>query len=404
MSSQKIKNSLLLAVTGRLQLAITFLGTIMGLGILIVGFQLFSDLNGLLKSQKDLMNGDFLVVHKKIGLLNTLSGKPGTFSQEEIQELEKVKGIKSVGTFLVGKFKTSLEINAGPAAAMGGLKTELFLEAVSNEFLDIQNTDWSWKPGEQEVPLVIPEDYLQLYNLGFAGAQGLPLIPQNLLKSVRFQLTLKGKDKNLAYTGKIAGFSKRIHSILVPRNFLEFNNQALAPGRTQEPARIVIWAKDPAAPEIESFLSKQGWEWNQDKLKSGKLQSLLFSLVLVIGGFGLAVVFLSLTGLIQYLQLLSFRSAYEVQTLYLLGFRRKDIEKPYHLFAAKLLGSALIITLLFLILAQNAWSNWLSERGFALENATLWQAIGLAMVLVCAMFGINAWAVNKQIKQLTQAA
>ena len=394
-----IKKSLLLSLTKPYQLFIAALGCVLGLGILVLGIQLYFDLNHLIKKQKDLMSGEFLVISKKIGLLNTFSGRPSYFSEEEIKELEKVKGIKSVGVFQVGNFKTSLQIEA-PGNSAEVLKTELFLEAIPSEYLDVKE-HWSWTEGDQTIPLVIPQDYLQLYNLGFAGSQGLPLIPENLLKSVRFQLLLRGNNKNLLFKGRIAGFSNRIQSILVPQEFLTWANKTLSSGSSNNPARIVAWAKDPAAPEIENFLQVKDWDWNKDKLKSGKLQSLLFSLILVIAFFGVTVVLLALTGLIQYLQLLAFRSAYEVNTLFLIGYHKKELRRPYIQFAIKILVSSCVLALILLIAARHFWASWLLDRGFDISEVSIFTVIIGSILLTFTMYWIHYISIKNQIETLT---
>ena len=105
-----------------------------------------------------------------MNFLSTLGAK-ATFSAEEIGELQGLGPVQSIGSFSSNQFKV------GAASAALGFYTELFFEAVPDEFLDVQPAGCFWESGKDEVPIILSRDYLALYNFGFAASQGLPKIP-----------------------------------------------------------------------------------------------------------------------------------------------------------------------------------------------------------------------------------
>lgn len=46
------------------------------------------------------------------------------------------------------------------------LNTEMFFEAVPDSFVDASAADWQYKPGDEEVPVILPRTYIALYNFG----------------------------------------------------------------------------------------------------------------------------------------------------------------------------------------------------------------------------------------------
>ena len=80
------------------------------------------------------------------------------------------------------------------------------------------------------MPIIIPRNYLGLYNSAFAQSQGLPLLSEATMSSLPLQLDLSGAGEEVQLRGRIVGFSNRLNTLLVPLPFLEAMNERLAPG------------------------------------------------------------------------------------------------------------------------------------------------------------------------------
>ena len=54
------------------------------------------------------------------------------------------------------------------------LSTDMFFESVPDEFVDIKLDKWHFDESTHTIPIIIPRNYLNLYNFGFAQSRSLP--------------------------------------------------------------------------------------------------------------------------------------------------------------------------------------------------------------------------------------
>ena len=54
------------------------------------------------------------------------------------------------------------------------LSTEMFFEAVPDKFVDVSLDKWHFDENTHTIPIIIPRNYLNLYNFGFAQSRSLP--------------------------------------------------------------------------------------------------------------------------------------------------------------------------------------------------------------------------------------
>lgn len=392
-------SALLLSKTSPLQLWIALIGSGIGLLILMLGMQLWIDVRSLMQ-EKELLRGDYLVISKKVNLLHTLGGAP-TFDQGEIAALNDLKSVDDVGAFLPSKFKASMELSASIAGFSGQLmKTDLFFEAVPNRFLDVSTQEWQWKPGMKTVPVVVPAEFIKQYNHGFASGQNMPVIPENMLKSIQFYLEVSGNGKTAQFRGSIAGFSNRIQAILVPNSFMEYANTTFADGAAPRPGRLILHADNPASPELLQFLQSKDYELNQEKMKAGQSQLLLELLLMLVVTLGLFIIGLAMLGFLQYNQLLAYRSAYEIQTLHWLGFSLQKIIRPYQLFILRNLGISLTIACLLFALLQWLIDRAFSNSGFELPHMGWPGALLSGLITTLVMLWLGNRSIKKQVGRL----
>ena len=136
------------------------------------------------------------------------------FTNEELKEIENKDFVKEVS-----KFNKATNYKIFLSSDMFGFGTDLFFESVPDKFLDVDSEEWEWKESSDYVPIMLPEDYLQLYNLGFAESQGLPLLSKKTVSLASFNIRLTGVNKSKKFKSSIIGFSSKINSILVPEDF-----------------------------------------------------------------------------------------------------------------------------------------------------------------------------------------
>ncbi len=225
-----------------LQLFGFFVANLIGMAIILLGCQFYQDATSVLGAKDRFMKGDYIIISKQVrgGIFS--GKKNNSFSVSEIEELSKQDFALRVGRFLPSKFRVSAGLTLGI-----GMSTYMFFEAVPEEFLDVKAEDWKYDPNSDEVPIIIPRNYLGLYNSAFAQSQGLPLLSEATMSSLPLQLDLSGAGEEVQLRGRIVGFSNRLNTLLVPLPFLEAMNERLAPGaeapldtphrRGQEPLR-----------------------------------------------------------------------------------------------------------------------------------------------------------------------
>jgi len=367
------------------QMALVLCATALGMVCLGLPAMLYNDAQQLVEHEHRLFDDKFLVLNKKISMMHTIGLGQSGFSTQDIDSLRHVKGIEKVGAFENNAFEIWAEADFGAGQVV---RTELFLESVEDEFIDDPPPGWFWSVGQKEVPILVPTDYLALYNFGFAPGQNLPGISKDLAKQSRFTLYISGNGQQMSFEGRIAGFSDRIETILTPKSFLSWANDYFAPEQKERPKRVIVQAKESVA--LQQEMAEQGYETNKEKLQSVRFQELVNQVLAGASLVGLFLVLLALGSFILFSTLLVTRSKERLQALFLLGFNRKQL--------AKALGQKLMVfPVLSLIIALPA-ALWL--RLILIEDLQVfmgstasripWDGIWV-MVSLLLLYGSAAW-------------
>lgn len=164
-----------------LQLAAYTLACMIGLSILLVSINFYLDL----KSARNAADhqGDYIVLSKPVSFLAALgsgSSDANSFSREEIDDLSAQPWAVRVGEFTSADFN----ISAAVEFAGRGLSTALFFESLPDEFIDIDLNMWRFDETTKEIPILVPRDYLALYNFGFAASRSMPQLSEDLIKQI----------------------------------------------------------------------------------------------------------------------------------------------------------------------------------------------------------------------------
>jgi hypothetical protein len=380
-----------------MQLTVVLFGSLFGLLMVMSSLQIYQDIRSIVDNKKELISSQFLVVNKPVSILNTLSGSAAVFSDEEIEAFKTLKAVERVGTFKANQFRAQTGFQLQDKTMM----TDMFFEAVPDGFLDVKVSNWNWKPG-QPVPIILPTDYLNLYNFGFAPSQGLPQISKGTAKLAGLKVIVSGNGQTAEMSGVIAGFTDRINSILVPESFLEETNKVYGNNKDKGISRLVLMCNDPSDAQLTEFLESRGYETNLEMLKNGKLNALLkmvLSIVLIIGS---VIILLAILGFVQYAQLLISNSNYEIRTLLQLGYRVNTIFKQYLLFYIVLMALVFVAGTGLLLYIKHLINGYMSEKNFEV-NATIDPLVlvyGISLVIVFLI--LNALNTFYRIKQLAK--
>ena len=171
------------------QLAGFFFANLCGMVIVLLSIQFYQDVAPVFTEGDSFMKKDYIIVSKKVSTLGSLVGKSSSFSRNEIEEIEDQPFTKGVGEFTPSAF----HVSAGVGMEQVGLhlSTAMFFESVPDKYVDVNLKDWHFEPGQNEVPIIIPRNYLNLYNFGFAQSRSLPQISEGVINMVNLDVHVK---------------------------------------------------------------------------------------------------------------------------------------------------------------------------------------------------------------------
>ena len=169
------------------------------------------------------MKKDYIIATKKISTLGSFAGKSNTFSKDEIKDLKAQPFTKGVGAFTPSLFKVSAGLGMQEAGIR--LSTEMFFESVPDEYVDVSLDKWHFDEDTRIIPIIVPRNYLNLYNFGFAQSRSLPKLSEGLMSLVQMDIMMRGNGRVEQYKGNIVGFSNRLNTILVPQSFSRLGQQ-----------------------------------------------------------------------------------------------------------------------------------------------------------------------------------
>jgi hypothetical protein len=146
----------------------------LGFFLIFIAAQLFADFKTMVNSQEQSIGSQFLVVNKQVSVLNSFKLGKSTFSKTEVEELKSLPSVKRISEFTANQFEAVASMSIPNGESSSAFRTELFMESVGDDFLDVKPDDWNWELGNEMIPMILPTDFINLYNFNFAPGRGLP--------------------------------------------------------------------------------------------------------------------------------------------------------------------------------------------------------------------------------------
>lgn len=315
-------------------LAVNLLGGV----IVLLGIEAYRDFASISRNDGDALSTSSIVINKSLSAdatLNSIMGLHPSFSEEEIRELESLPSVASVGKFVTARFG----VGAVLSIASSRMSTDIFLEAVPDEFVlgnyrpvDGVSCRWSATLSSDTIPVIIPRNYLNLYNFGYAASNGMPQIGDDLIGYLPLQLVVMTPKGRVVYNAVLCGLTDKFNTILVPWDFLNEANDAYAKGTSSEPSRLMLTTD---ASEFDEdtfeFLAQKGYAVEGDATQV-KLQNFIYTLLYIIIGIGAVFSTLAFVLLVISILLLIEKNKEKIRNLYSLGYSVKEISRVYRLF------------------------------------------------------------------------
>ena len=381
------------------QLAGFFFANLCGMVIVLLSIQFYQDVAPLFTEGDSFMKKDYIIVSKKVSTLGSFVGKSSTFSQTEIDEIEEQPFTRGVGEFTPSQFKVSAGVGMEQLGL--NLSTAMFFESVPDKYVDSNLDGWHFEPGQEEIPIIIPRNYLNLYNFGFAQSRSLPQISEGVINMVNLEVRIHGGGKWDTYKGKIAGFSNRLNTILVPESFMTWANIHYGDGGIRkEPSRLIVEVNNPTDDRIAQFFRERGYDTEDDKLDAGKTTWFLKVIVGIVLSVGLLISALSFYILMLSIYLLLQKNTTKLENLLLIGYGPNRVAFPYQSLTIALNAIVLVLSVSIVLYVRTLYLD-LVEQMFPSLNAGSWWlmlVVGILLFLLVSCF--NVLAIRKKIASI----
>lgn len=377
------------------QLTGFFLANLFGMMIVLLSVQFYRDVLPVFTQGDSFMKKDYIIATKKISALGNFAGKSSHFSKEEIKELETQPFTKSVGAFTPSLFKVSAGLGMQEAGIH--LSTEMFFESVPDEYVDVSLDKWHFDENTTVIPIIIPRNYLNLYNFGFAQSRSLPKLSEGLMSLIQMDIMMRGNGRVEQYKGNIVGFSNRLNTILVPQSFMNWANHAFAPGEEAPPSRLIIEVKNPTDAAIAQYFQKKNYDTEGDNLDAGKTTYFLRLITGIVIGVGLFISILSFYILMLSIFLLLQKNSTKLENLLLIGYSPNRVALPYNM-----LTVSLNILILLLSVGGVAWLRFYYIEAIRtlfpqLKTGSLLPCFITGCILFIAVSLLNITMIQKKI-------
>jgi hypothetical protein len=353
----------------------------LGIGVLLLlcAIQMYINIQSLLREGSIRKNGfDYISITKNVTAETQGQEEKNLFRQSDIDELKKQPFIEGVEPLLANDFHVKLS-----AGAMIPFRTDMFLEALDNSYIDTVPPSFTWQPGQRSVPIILSSDFLEIYNV-FAPGQGLPQISRETATSLAVNIHCEGREKEEIFVGRIAAFSDRINSVLVPKSFLDWANQEFGKGREVSATRLFIKTKDANNPDFLRYLDGKDYKLNKDKTILGRNKMVIDGIFSGLGIFGLLVVILALMLFSFYLQLVIARSRDSLQLLLTIGYSPAWLSRNFSKRFIPVYIAIVLTALLVTQLAQWAFHHFVMFDRPELSSFIHWGVwlVGVALIIL----------------------
>lgn len=378
----------------KVQLFGFILSNFIGLAIVIAGIQFYADIRSIWESEDSFINQDYLIINKKVMASNTFGSSSTDFTPSDVEDLKAQPWVRRIGSFSNADFHVKAFINQGGR----GMATDMFLEAIPDEFIDIEPSSWKYNKGDSIVPIIISKDYLTLYNFGFASAAGLPQVTEGMLSSVPLTLRLDGRNgqKSMTLKARIVGYSGRLNTILVPQDFMTWSNRELGSGAVNAPQRLIIDVSSPGDVAIQNYLDNQNFERaGEDRgAQAAYFVKLVAGLIIGIGGL---ITLLSFFILLLSVALLMQKNRAKLHLLIMLGYNLKAVGRPYEKITLYVSLVSYVLAIIAMLIFRNLYIS-------GLVGLTGEDSVGVAVSLLCGAglvvitLAINIIAIRRKVK------
>ena len=365
--------------------------------IVLLGIQFYNDVMPVFTQEDSFMKANYVVVSKQIGMGTTISGADTDFSEKEIAEVASQPFVQKVCGFSSTCYKVDARMGVSGQPV---LSSELFFESVPDDFVEMDKSQWGWKEGQKEVPVIVPRTYIDMYNFGYAQSHNAPKISQSVMGMIDFSIIIKGDGHEDTYKGRVVGFSSSLSCILVPQSFMDWSNSYYAPKDNVSHTRLLMQLTNAADKNVESYLEEHGMEIEQDQMEQEKMAYFLRIVIGLVMIVGLVISALSFYILMLSIYLLLQKNAEKLENLLLVGYSPSRTARPYQLLTLGLNILVFILALGVLWLVRCYYMEIVETVYPEVDGGTMLPAVlvGLLLLLLVSIF--NLFAIRRKVMRI----
>lgn len=374
-----------------------FFANLVGMLIILLGVQFYTDTQSVYTSEDSFMKEDYLIINKEVNTLGTIVGSSTSFSKSEIDELQQQPFVEKMGAFTASSF----DVYAGfDIEGFVRFSTDMFFESVPDEFVDVHAGEWDFAEGDQKIPIILPRNYLDLYNFGYAQSRNMPTLSEGILGSIRLSIVIRGNGYRDNYEGRIVGFSNRLNTILVPQSFMQWANSYYSSGGTGEATRLILQVNNPTDENITRYLKEHNYLTDEDKLDASKTTFILRVIVGIVMGVGLIICVLAFYILMLSVYLLVQKNSSKLENLLLVGYSPVRVSMPYQLLTIGLNVLVFVLAFVVLIIIRQQYLG-LFETFFPnmeIPSMLVTVVVGVGLLLLVSV--LNVIAVRSKVMSI----
>ncbi len=366
-----------------------FFANLVGVVIILLGVQFYNDYQAL-DNEDRFMKADYLIVNKKIGALSGLTGGQSSFTSDDIDELKAEPFVERLGAFTPSSFNVKARFDV---EGFVSFSTEMFFESVPDDFVDVESEAWHYEEGSTDIPIILPKNYLDLYNFGYAQGKGLPKLSEGILGAMKLNIQIGGEGQQDEFDGRIVGFSSRLNTILVPESFMRWANGKYAnAAAVKEPTRLIVEVNNPTDDRITSYLQDHDYETDEDKLDASKTTFILRVIVSIVMVVGVVISILSIYILMLSVFLLVQKNSTKLENLLLIGYSPAKVSFPYQALTVGLNVLVLILAVIIMCVVRSYYLDMFQNFFPDLEVPGITQAllVGICLLVIVSIFNIIA--------------
>lgn len=372
------------------QLLIASLGLFLGILFLLISIHYWVKIQEIGK-EGEVLGTNTLIVQKKVSNSSSLKLSKTDFSLNEILKIKSESFIKNVAPIKSNNFNVSFQ-TSDPLVPY--FRSDIFIQALDKEFLDIKIKNWTWDSEIDEVPMIMPREFLVMLNT-FMSAKGIPQVSDELAKEIKFQFKIWNKNKVKYFNVRIVGFTNEVSSVLVPMEFMDFSAANFGGGESQKVTQVIIQGKEGEFGLVEKLLIKRGLEPKKSQLIVGRLKSVVQTLFIVVLIIALTTLLLSSLILIQFLQLLVSRNSYNIQTLIRIGFDHKKMIKLFVKYLVLFFAAVSFFTIVVFGLVKFSIDGLFQKGGLYLSDSFSFLSLFI-LFFVFLLFVISVYRTAKK--------